>query len=169
MRGFQTSRETAAPALLVPLYVLYSLGKVWIFKPLGVLFKSLTFGNSVKAYRVVMGIRYTRPKLQDSESELSNDIKPTFRDPALDRGKPFCVSIDLPNGHRLDCPKFTNLVAGRVLCEIFPRRAFRDQGNPKTGVVNEGTWAVVTLQDISSHLFWPWQGIIRFIGHHNPL
>ncbi len=45
-----------APAL-VPIYIVYSLARVWILKPMGVLFKAVTFGNTVKVYRVIVGIR----------------------------------------------------------------------------------------------------------------
>lgn len=45
-----------APAL-VPVYILYSFARLWILKPMGVLFKAVTFGNTVKVYRVIVGIR----------------------------------------------------------------------------------------------------------------
>ena len=57
-RAFHATRETSMPApAFVPIYIVYSLARVWILKPMGVLFKALTFGNTVKVYRIVVGIR----------------------------------------------------------------------------------------------------------------
>ena len=57
-RAFHATRETSWPApALVPIFLVYSLAKVWIFKPIGVLFKAVTFGNAVRVYRLAMGIR----------------------------------------------------------------------------------------------------------------
>ena len=49
--------QAPVPALL-PVYAIYSIGKVWLLKPISFIFKTVSMGNAVRVYRFGSMIRW---------------------------------------------------------------------------------------------------------------